>query len=72
VNARIATDGKRGRVDEADAATAAQLRMQIGHQWNQQRGHQLDEALIVQQGGKLAVQVALHVLRVIGLERPVG
>jgi hypothetical protein len=68
MHARIATDRKSCRVDEVDARTAAPLGVKIGHQRNQQRGHQLDEVLITQQGGKLAAQVTLHVLSVIGLE----
>jgi hypothetical protein len=62
------TDGKRSRVDEANARAVTQLRVQIGNQRYQERGHQLDEALIADQRGKLAVQVALHILDVIGLE----
>ena len=46
VDAGIVADGKRGGVDEADARATAQLCVQIGHQRHQQRGHQLDEALI--------------------------
>ena len=46
-----------------------QLGVQIGYQRYQQPGRQLDETLITQQGGKLAVQVALDVLGVIGASR---
>jgi hypothetical protein len=65
--ARIATDGqKRGRINEADAGTAAQLGVQLGHQGNQQHRHQRDETLIAHLDGKLPAQVALDVLSVIG------
>ncbi len=53
VNARIATDGKGSGVDEADARTAAQARVQIGDQGNQDRGHQLDKPLIAHQRREL-------------------
>jgi hypothetical protein len=43
----------------------------IGHQRHQERGHQLDKAVIAHQGGKLAVKVALDILGVIRFERPV-
>ena len=44
MDAGIVADRKGSGVDEADAATLAQLRMQVGHQRNQDGGHQLDEA----------------------------
>ena len=71
VNARIAADRERGGVDEADARAAAQLRVQIGHQRNQDGRHQLHEARIADQRGKLAAQVTVNVLGVIGFECPV-
>jgi hypothetical protein len=71
VDARIATHRQGGGVDEADPRTAAQLRVQVGHQGNQQRWHHLDEALITKPRGKLTTQVALDILRVIGFECPV-
>ncbi len=46
VNAGIVADGKRSGVDEADASAATQLRVQVGDQWNEDRGHQLHEARI--------------------------
>jgi hypothetical protein len=48
---------------------ATQLRMQVGYQRNQDRGHQLHEARIAHQGGKLAAQMTLDILSVIGFER---
>ncbi len=69
VDASIMADRKRRRVDETDAGASAQLGMQIGHQWHQDRGHQLDEALIANLRGKLVVQVALDVLDVIRASR---
>ncbi len=39
MDAWVTADRKRCRIDKADAGTAAQLRMQIGHQRNQDRGH---------------------------------
>lgn len=65
VDAWVAADRKRGRVDEADAATAAQVRMQRGSQRNEHRGHQLDEPLVAHQCGKFATSVALDGLGVI-------
>ena len=49
----------------------AQLRVQIGHQWHQDGGHQLHEARIAHQGGKLAAQMTLDILGVIGFERSI-
>ena len=46
MDASVVTDGQRGRFDEADARTLTQLRVQVGHQWHQHRGHQLDKARI--------------------------
>jgi len=65
VDAWVTADHKRCRIDKADAGTATQLRMQPGYQRNQDRGHQLDEALIAHQRGKLTAQVARDVRRVI-------
>ena len=71
VDAGIVADRKGGGVDEADAATVAQLRMQIGHQRNQDGGHQLDKARIAHQRWKLAAQMTMDILDVIGFERPI-
>jgi hypothetical protein len=71
MDAGIMADCKRGRVNEADACAATQLRVQIGHQWHQQCRHQLDKARIADQSGKLAAQVTLDVLHVVGFERPI-
>src|SRR5256885_4237280 len=68
MDAGVVADRKRGGVDKADTCTVAKLRVQIGHQWHQHGGHQLHEALIAHQGRKLAVQVTLNILRVIGFE----
>jgi hypothetical protein len=40
VNTGVVADGQRSGVDEADARTVPQLRVQIGHQRNENRGHQ--------------------------------
>ena len=50
-------DRKRSGFD--DAATATRLRVQIGYQRIEDHWHQLYEALIAHQNGKLAAQVAL-------------
>jgi hypothetical protein len=71
VDACIVANSEWSGVDEADAATAAQLRVQIGYQWNQHGGHQLDEALVAHQGGKLPTPMALHVFSVIRFERAI-
>jgi hypothetical protein len=71
MDASVVADGKRGGVDKANTTTAAQLRMQIGHQWYQQGRHQLDEALVAHQGRKLAVQMTLDIFGVVGFERAV-
>ena len=67
MDAGVVADRKRGGVDKADTCTVAKLRVQIGHQGHQHRGHQLHEALIAHQGRELAVQMTLHVLCVIGV-----
>jgi hypothetical protein len=61
-------DRQRGGVNKADAATVAQLGMQIDHRRHEQGGHQLHEARIAQQRRELTAQVALHVFGVIGFE----
>ena len=71
VNAGIVADGKRSGVDEADASAATQLRVQVGDQRNEDRGHQLHEARIAHQGGKLAAQMTVDILGVVGFECPV-
>jgi hypothetical protein len=47
---------------------ATQLRVQIGHQWDKDCGHQLDKTPIAHQGGKLAAQMTLDILGVVGFE----
>ena len=71
VDASVVADGKRGGVNEANACTLTQSRMQIGHQGHQHRGHQLDKARIAHQCWKLAAQMALHIFSVIGFERAI-
>jgi hypothetical protein len=61
-------DGQGSGVDETDAGAATPLRVQIGDQRNENRGHQLDEAVIAHEGWELTVQVALYILGVIGFE----
>ena len=61
-------DGKRSGVNETDAGAATQLRVQIGHQRNENRGHQLDEAVIAHQAWELTMQMTLDILGVIGFE----
>src|SRR5205823_6572904 len=68
VNTGVVADGKGSGVDEADAATLTQLCVQIGHQGHQHRGHQLDKTPIAHQGGKLAAQVTVDILGVVGFE----
>ncbi len=67
----LATCGPSGKDPVLMAATAAQLRVQIGHQWNQKCGHQLDEAVIAHQAGKLTAQMLLDILGAIRFERPI-
>ena len=71
VNADIVADGKRSGVDEADASAAPQLRVQGGDQRKEDRGHQLHEARIAHQGGKLAAQMTVDILGVVGFERTI-
>jgi hypothetical protein len=71
VDASVVTDGKGGGVDKADASAATHEGVQIGHQRNEDRGHQLDEARIAHQGGKLAAQMTVDILGVIGFERAI-
>ena len=42
-DARVTTDDQRGRVDNADAGTVPQLRVQIDRQRRQHARHQIDE-----------------------------
>jgi hypothetical protein len=42
--------------------------VQIGHERHEDGGHQLDKTLIAHQCWKLAVQMLLHILGVIGFE----
>src|SRR5439155_9153645 len=65
------TDGKGSGVDEADARTLTQLRVQVGHERNEYRRHQLDKARIAHLCRKLAAQMTLDILGVVGFERAV-
>ena len=67
----IVAHRKGSGVDEADTATLAQLRMQVGHQRNQDGGHQLDKARIAHQRWKLAAQMTMYILDVRGFERAI-
>lgn len=68
VDAGVVTDGKGSGVDETDAGAATQVCVQVGDQWHKNRGHQLHEAVIAHQSWELTLQVALHILGVIGFE----
>ena len=68
VDASVVTDGKGGGVDKADAATLTQLGMQIGHQWNQHGGHQLDKARVAHQDRKLTAQMTVDIFGIVGFE----
>src|SRR5690242_21239113 len=68
MDASVVTDGKGSGVDKADARTLTQLGMQIGHKWDQDGGHQLDKARIAHQDRKLAAQMTVDVLSVVGFE----
>ncbi len=68
VDTGVMTDRQRSRVDEADAATLAHAGVQIGYHRHQYGGHQLDTALIAHQCWKLAVQMTVDVLEVVGFE----
>src|SRR5262249_51357006 len=69
---RRMADLQRRRVDKADAGAAAHLLVEIGEEWDNDRRHQLHEALLAHQRGKLAAQVPLDMLGVGGLEGAVG
>ena len=68
VDASVVTDGKGGGVDKADAATLTQLGMQIGHQRNQDSGHQLDKARVAHQDRKLTAQMTVDIFGIVGFE----
>lgn len=62
------TDGKRGRINEADACTGSIAALQIGEQWNRQAGDQSHKARITDQVWEFTSQMHLDRLRVIGFE----
>ena len=72
VDARVVADRQRGRVDEADARAGAALGVQIDRERHQHAGHELDEAIVADQLGKLGAQVHLDILGVERLEGAVA
>ena len=51
----IVADGKRGGVDEANAGTASQLRLQVDGQWQQDARDQRDKARVADHLRKLII-----------------
>jgi hypothetical protein len=68
LNTRVTADSQLGGVNEVDDRTTPQLRVQIGHHRHQHGGHQLDKARIAHQARKLAAQMTVDVLGVVGFE----
>jgi hypothetical protein len=61
-----------GRIDEADAGTLAELRVQIDRQRQQDTRHERDKARIADELGELGAQLGLDVLRVEALKGAVA
>jgi len=68
MNPGVMADSERGGIDETDARATAQTRVQIGEQADKSGRHELDEPLVGDQTGELALPVTTDVLGVEGLE----
>src|SRR5215469_17264440 len=67
----MGTDSQRGRVDEADPATASLARVEIGTQRHQDGGDQLHKAVVADQVRKILTQVLQDVLRIERFKIPI-
>ena len=60
----VVADSDKGRIDEADAGAASKQAKQLSAQPRENAGHELDEARVTDQIGKLSTEMRLDVLRV--------
>ena len=68
VDTPVITDGEGSGIHETDPGAAAQAGEQIGTQQPQHTWHELYEAPVANQMGKLPTQVYAHMLAVVGFE----
>jgi len=68
MDATVVTHLQTGRVEKADATAGAKAVLEIGAQWQQDRGHPTDKAAVAHQLGKRSWPVHAHMIQVIVLE----